>query len=588
MTIKAYSKESLIKTVSALSLAVTGKPYIHIISVKGNTRSVADTLYLGTLESDDKLAITLWRGYVDRALFRIAYHNVLTEQDYRPTDTQAALLFSYLMQLRFEICGIKRFSGSIVNIAAIYQQQALSVNNLEEKGLIFAIYALLPELLYYQNNNHDYIHYQSYYKKMHETLEDITQFAQIAAEYAVNFCTKISDTHYKTHEHDYLANSFHKEQDLTNIDTTLKNDKTDSDNNVTDNNISDMQEMNQESLSKADMFNCDETKDSDEILLENIRLIDEDSLQNGYIQSTYQIFTNKYDTIIEAEKLVKEQELENLHTELLKAKKNHQKVIHKLSRKLRSRLTSIQDDCYHYDLYCGTLDNQKIVKILTDPFDGRYFKDDIAVVADNTAVTLLIDNSGSMRGKPITMAALCADIIAETIERCGAKVEVLGFTTGAWRGGQSRKDYEKAGCPPMPGRLNDLNHIIYKDFDMPYKLATRSISVMLKESILKENIDGEALLWALNRLTKRPEKRRILTVISDGAPVDDSTSSANHGDYLESHLRKVIHYYENKTNIDIFALGIGHDVQSYYQKAVTVPNSEAVANALTEKFVRLF
>ena len=234
------------------------------------------------------------------------------------------------------------------------------------------------------------------------------------------------------------------------------------------------------------------------------------------------------------------------------------------------------------------MDHHKIVKILRDPLDGRFFKDEIPIIAENTAITLLIDNSGSMRGKPITMAALCADIIAETVERCGAKVEILGFTTQGWRGGLSRKDYEKAGCPPMPGRLNDLYHIIYKDFNVSYKRAKHSIPVMLKESLLKENIDGEALLWAVQRLSQRTEHRKILTVISDGAPVDDSTNSANTSHYLENHLKKVIHYYENKSDIDVFAIGIGHDVKNYYKKAVTIPNSDALAEALTERFVALF
>ncbi|MFT6072114.1 MAG: cobaltochelatase CobT [Alphaproteobacteria bacterium] len=586
MNQQAYHKDSLKKTVTALAIAVTGNPNIDIMFASGDTRAVADKIYLSEPTSFTPQAITLWRGYIDRSLFKIAYHNVVTEQKYRPNHASASLLYSYLMQLRYEVQGIQSFVGALNNIRAVYEKRQLILGAIEERGLLFAMQTIYPQLVTQPvidiNSRNDV-----YLQSLKQSCPDIKAFAKNAARFATYFCSQDTNT---TDNHDFLVDGFHKDEDLTDIDNTL-NAQAPPPDQPTNNDVNDTDPESADNNAMADIENNTPDINNDTPEIETIQeagFLDNTLFNTTKPKTDYKIYTTEYDTVIEAEKLVSEKEIHHLHGELMKAKKSHAKVIHRLSRKLRARLISVQDDCHYYDLYQGNLDHQKISKILTDPFDGRYFKDEMPIVAENTAVTLLIDNSGSMRGKPITMAALCADIIAETIERCGAKVEVLGFTTQGWRGGQSRKDYEKQGCPPMPGRLNDLHHIIYKDFNMPYKAATRSISVMLKESLLKENIDGEALLWATQRLSQRPEKRKILTVISDGAPVDDSTHSANNNHYLEDHLKKVLHYFENKSDIDIFALGIGHDVQSYYKKAVTVPNADSVAEALTEKFVRLF
>jgi len=584
-----YQKEALKKSVAALAHAVTGRVNCDIIFVTGDSRAVGDKIYLAEPVSFSHHDITLWRGYIDRALFKIAFHDVVTAQKYAPDHPDSAMLYAHLMQLRYEMCGIQNFPGAIKNISAIYHKNKLDVYNAPDKGLAQILSILCPHFLQ-DHIIQDIPHKQlGLINQLAASLLDIVSYAELAAEYAQLLCDLTDNQQCDAAGgSEFSADGFHKDQDLTPIDQTISNQDTTT-NDQTDSTPDDDTD-NQLSAMSDEMMSIMQDMQTDDALeaCEQVSFIDEAAFKDSFHHSDYKVFTRQHDQVTAAEALVKASDLDMLHDNLLRAKKDHAKVIQKLSRKLRARLVSFKDDSYHQDLYQGRLDHHKITKILTDPFDGRFFKEDNPFIAENTAVTILIDNSGSMRGKPITMAALCANIIAETIELCGAKVEILGFTTKGWRGGDSRKTYEKAGCPPMPGRLNDLQHIIYKDFNMSSKKAARSIAVMLKESILKENIDGEALLWAADRLIKRPEKRRILTIISDGAPVDDSTSSANHHDFLESHLRHVIHYFENKSPIDIFALGIGHDVQNYYKKSVTVPNSDEIATALTEKFVRLF
>jgi cobaltochelatase CobT len=247
-----------------------------------------------------------------------------------------------------------------------------------------------------------------------------------------------------------------------------------------------------------------------------------------------------------------------------------------------------QDRGWDFDLDEGTLDAARLTRVIIDPMHPLTFKQERDTEFRDTVVTLLLDNSGSMRGRPIMVAACCADILARTLERCGVKVEILGFTTRAWKGGHAREAWLNAMKPPLPGRLNDLRHIIYKAADMPWRRARRNLGLMMREGLLKENIDGEALAWAHKRLLARPEQRRILMMISDGAPVDDSTLSVNSGAYLEKHLRQVIHEIETRSPIELLAIGIGHDVTRYYRRAVTITDAEELAGAMTDKLAELF
>ena len=302
----------------------------------------------------------------------------------------------------------------------------------------------------------------------------------------------------------------------------------------------------------------------------------------------YKIFTQSYDEVIEASDLCDAAELERLRGMLDRHLDNLNTVIGKLANRLQRKLLAYQNRSWDFDLEEGILDAGKLHRVVTQPLSPLSYKQEQDMKFRDTVVTLLLDNSGSMRGRPITIAAVTADILARTLERCGVKVEILGFTTKAWKGGQSREAWQVAGKPEAPGRLNDLRHIIYKSADMPWRRARRSLGLMLREGILKENIDGEALNWAHERLLARTEDRRILMVISDGAPVDDSTLSANSGNYLERHLRQVIHYIQTRSPVQLLAIGIGHDVTRYYSRAVTITDVDQLGGTVMSQLADLF
>lgn len=305
-------------------------------------------------------------------------------------------------------------------------------------------------------------------------------------------------------------------------------------------------------------------------------------------RTTYRAFTTEFDEVVSAETLCPPEEMERLRILLDQRVQQVQGVIVRLANRLQRRLLAQQTRAWDFDLEEGILDAARLARIVVDPAQPLSFKMEKETDFRDTVVTLLLDNSGSMRFKPITLAAISADILARTLERCGVKVEILGFTTRTWKGGQSREAWVKAGKPTFPGRLNDLRHIIYKAADAPWRRAKNNLGLMLREGLLKENIDGEALLWAYKRLAVRKEQRRILMVISDGAPVDDSTLSTNHGNYLEQHLRSVIDWIEKSSKIQLVAIGIGHDVTKYYKRAVTITDVEQLGGTLMEQLADLF
>jgi cobaltochelatase CobT len=302
----------------------------------------------------------------------------------------------------------------------------------------------------------------------------------------------------------------------------------------------------------------------------------------------YKPFTTKFDETISAEDLCDAEELTRLRAYLDKQISHLQGVVARLANRLQRRLMAQQNRAWEFDLEEGTLDPARLPRIVIDAQQPLSFKREKDTNFRDTVVTLVIDNSGSMRGRPISVAATCADILARTLERCGVKTEILGFTTRAWKGGQSRELWLQSGKPPLPGRLNDLRHIIYKSADSPWRRARKNLGLMMREGLLKENIDGEALDWAHKRLLARPEQRKILMMISDGAPVDDSTLSVNPGNYLEKHLRFIIEEIESRSPVELIAIGIGHDVTRYYKRAVTIVDAEELGGAMTEKLAELF
>ena len=370
----------------------------------------------------------------------------------------------------------------------------------------------------------------------------------------------------------------------------------DQNNNSNDSNQSDNdQDMNKQDASQDGI---DADYDINEFRMDE-QLVDTDSEQQSSEQiiqkfnnsdnnNAYRVFTSKFDEIAKAESLETADEISKLRKNLDQQLTSFQDLITKLANKLQRQLLAKQNRSWEFDLEEGLLDSSKLPRIITDPYNSLSFKREKDLDFKDTVVTLLIDNSGSMRGRPITIAAICADILSRTLERCSVKVEILGFTTKNWKGGESREYWNKNGKIKNPGRLNDLRHIIYKSADTHWRQSKKNLGLMLKEGILKENIDGEAITWAYSRLKKRKEERKILMIISDGAPVDDSTLSVNSGDFLEKHLKKTVKLIESKNDIEILAIGIGHDVSRYYQKAIKISDVQELGDVMISELSGLF
>ncbi len=336
----------------------------------------------------------------------------------------------------------------------------------------------------------------------------------------------------------------------------------------------------------VDEFNLDEQLSDSESNEQSSEQIIQKNIDN--VNLDYKVFTSQYDEIIKAENLENADEASKLRKSLDQQLVGFQDIITKLANKLQRQLLAKQNRAWEFDLEEGLLDSSKLPRIIMDPYNSLSFKKEKDLEFKDTIVTLLIDNSGSMRGRPITIAAICADILSRTLERCSVKVEILGFTTKNWKGGQSRELWNKNSKPKTPGRLNDLRHIIYKSADTHWRQVKNNLGLMLKEGLLKENIDGEAISWSYNRIKKRKEERKILMVISDGAPVDDSTLSVNSGDFLEKHLKKMVKFIENKTEIEILAIGIGHDVSRYYDKAIKITDVNELGDVMISQLSNLF
>ena len=370
------------------------------------------------------------------------------------------------------------------------------------------------------------------------------------------------------------------------------------DNNLNRDAENESQSDQEKSQQEQDQNGIDADYDLDEYRMDE-QLVDTDSdkqssetvfqkMNAGIEDKEYKIFTSQFDEITMAENLESKEEIIKLRKSLDQQLVSFQDLITKLANKLQRQLLAKQNRAWEFDLEEGLLDSSKLTRIIMDPYNSLSFKKEKDLDFKDTVVTLLIDNSGSMRGRPITIAAICADILSRTLERCSVKVEILGFTTKNWKGGKSREEWNKNNKPKNPGRLNDLRHIIYKSADIHWRQSKRNLGLMLKEGLLKENIDGEAISWAFNRLKKRKEERKILMVISDGAPVDDSTLSVNSGDFLEKHLKKIVKFIESKSEIEILAIGIGHDVSRYYNKAIKITDVQELGDVMIGQLSGLF
>ena len=542
------------------------------------------------------------RGQADQLALRVAHHDEAVFARSRPSDPSAQRAFEAVEVARIEALGARALGGVRANLATALDQRlsrlltAPSVKLLpvdEVLALVVrerltgdappdvaqaSVEALRGEIEHKAGATLD---------RLDAAIEDQAAFAQIVRQALKDLDLDPSA--------DDVDDSSDQEGDEDQGDDASQPDDQDDDQSdpgegqsaqdqaQAERRETDQVERSAEGMAEADANPDDESEGSADGEVPNRPELSDDGRARAY-----RIFTTRFDEVVEADELCDPIELGRLRALLDQQLSNLSNVVARLANKLQRRLMAQQNRSWMFDLEEGMLDTARLTRIITDPTAPLSFKAESDMPFRDTVVTLLLDNSGSMRGRPIMVAAVCADILARTLERCGVKVEILGFTTRAWKGGQSRQAWVEAGKPPMPGRLNDVRHIVYKAADAPWRRAKKNLGLMMREGLLKENIDGEALQWARQRLAARSEERRILMVISDGAPVDDSTQSANAALYLDKHLRQVIAEIESDAAVELLAIGIGHDVTRWYKRAVTIVDVEQLGGVMVEKLAELF
>ena len=539
---------------------------------------------------NNKLNYKQIRAIADSKSLRHRFSDPKTFKQFEPGGNISKQLYRISEKIRCEKIGTSYFKGVKNNIETFYQERVngLDLKSSEDKIVESFENYLRTKFLDFENNSQIDKKLKSYKKDLNEKFKGkIGQLNEFTLDQE-KFNSLISELIADMNLDENLDEEEKKDDEKNNDD---KQNKPDNQEKQAKEKEDKQEEMSIDS-GMPDLEN--EAKESDQAE-EDIEI--EDSSQPDLRKKgksalgdiNYKTYTEEFDEIIKAEELEIAEELtrlrKNLDQQLLQLKN----FISKLANKLQRKLLAKQNRSWNFDLEEGLLDTSKLPRIIMDPFNSLSFKKEKDIEFKDTLVTILIDNSGSMRGKPISVAAICADILSRTLERCAVKVEILGFTTKHWKGGSSREKWMKNDKPTLPGRLNDLRHIIYKSADTPWRQAKNNMGLMLKEGLLKENIDGEALKWAYNKMNRRKEERKILMVISDGAPVDDSTLSTNTSDYLESNLKKTVKWIENKTNIELLAIGIGHDVTRYYNQAVKITDvqdlGDVMINQLTDLFV---
>ena len=542
------------------------------------------------LSAENNEEILEARVLSDSEALKIKYSddNILNKN--QPNGTIGRMIYNIAEKIRYEKIGSDQYKGIKNNINKFYQKK-ISESNVHSQNFIadaFEAY-LRNKVMNFSvpdNKKDDFKRWNEIFdNKVAKKIMSLTKSLNDQQEYGKKINSIINDLEIQDHNQ--------------NPQNAQNDDENDDDNKEQDNEKQQLQEQeNQQSKNpEFDMNNLvpeidfDPSLNDQEIALEDSE--DEDIQTSRVKKETnnqnnkYKVFTNQFDKILEANELITDEEISKLRGNLDVQLSSLQSFISRLANKLQRKLLAKQNRSWNFDLEEGLLDASKLPRVIMDPFNSLSYKKEKDIDFKDTVVTLLIDNSGSMRGRPITIAAICADILSRTLERCSVKVEILGFTTLNWKGGKSRELWMKQK-KDSPGRLNDLCHIIYKSADTPWRRSKNNLGLMLKEGILKENIDGEAILWAYNRLKKRKEERKIIMVISDGAPVDDSTLSVNQANYLEKHLKRVVNWIEKNSEIEINAIGIGHDVTNYYEKAIKIADVQELGDAMVDQLVELF
>ena len=547
------------------------------------------------------------RGQADRLALRLANHDEGLHARLRPADTRAAEVFEAVEQARVEAVGSQSLAGVRANMNAalltrLEKMGALRVAEPERVPLAEAVALLVRERLTGQRAPDGA---GALLDLVRTVLEDkagakLNALAEVAGD-QIAFADRLKDVLRALdldpgdgRGDDASEDQGDEEPDPADPDAADDQDDEDDAGGGEGRSMdgtSEDQTAEQERESRPDGAPGDSDGDASDDgpeLNEGALPNRQQTADDGRAIDAYRVFTTAHDEVIDAADLCDPSELERLRSLLDQQLTALSSVVARLANKLQRRLMAQQNRSWHFDLEEGVLDTARLTRIITDPTSPLTFKAESESPFRDTVVTLLLDNSGSMRGRPIMVAAVCADILARTLERCGVKVEILGFTTRAWKGGQAREAWISAGKPGNPGRLNDLRHIVYKSADAPWRRAKKNLGLMMREGLLKENIDGEALTWAHERLLGRTEARRILMVISDGSPVDDSTQSANAALYLDKHLRQIIAEIETRSPVELLAIGIGHDVTRWYRRALTIVDVEQLGGAMVEKLAELF
>ena len=566
----------------------------------GNSPSSEDKIILPEINNIFDLDnLSSIRGTADNEALIHKYRNNNTYSEFLPNKEKNKKIYESLENSRIQILGSKYMRGVKSNLLSLYEKdcQEKNYSNVTSQSDLDIENAL--EIYLKKKNDASLVpksasHALSYWSKwldskigdsidgLLKNINDQEQFAQLANKLILDL--KLYDTNENKDESED-DNKGQQTEELDNPDV----DETESQSSMSDDDMENTEEEVQSEESEMPVDeNNEEMQDLEDDGSENVKPQYKESKSIETILSEYMIYSNQFDEVITAQDLCEDEELNRLRKYLDQQLKSFQTIISRLANRLQRKLLAKQNRSWEFNIEEGLLDTSRLTRVITDPFYSLSFKKEKDTDFKDTVVSLLIDNSGSMRGRPITVAAMSADILARTLEKCGVKVEILGFTTKAWKGGKSRESWMQNNKPPSPGRLNDLRHIIYKAADEPWRRSKKNLGLMMREGLLKENIDGEALLWAHKRLQNRYEARKILMVISDGAPVDDSTLSVNSGNYLEKHLRGAINWIENKSDVQLLAVGIGHDVTRYYKKAVTIVDAEQLADVMTEQLVDLF
>ena len=582
---KEQFKQALISTAKVIS-----DDYRPNINKKNSSSKNLDFFELDNLSNRHNF-IRL-RAETDSGALKKKFSNKEIYKKNLPINSSYRSLYAISEKIRYELLGSKMLKGISKNFNENYNQKISlkrkdQLKNKDDVNVVeaFELYMLKNFLNIKLNTLSTKI--LSFWKKdFDSSLSNHIKFLLKNIEDQEIYNSKFSEILKKMDVFDIQNENDENESQKNKNDESYDNEQDQSEEeqeknkqDENQNQIDAYNDLNEYSMNE-ELVDTDSEKQSSKNVIQKMNI--------NTIDKNYNIFTNQFDEIVKAETLETVEEITKLRSNLDQQLVSFQDLITKLANKLQRQLLAKQNRSWEFDLEEGLLDSSKLTRIVMDPYHSLSFKKEKDLDFKDTVVTLLIDNSGSMRGRPITIAALCADILSRTLERCSVKVEILGFTTKNWKGGKSREYWNNNNKPRNPGRLNDLMHIIYKNADTQWRQSKKNLGLMLKEGLLKENIDGEAISWAFSRLKKREEERKILMVISDGAPVDDSTLSVNSGDFLEKHLKKIVKFIENKSDVEILAIGIGHDVSRYYNKAIKITDVQELGDVMISQLSGLF